>query len=43
MTTSSLLEVRDLVVRFTTRDGQVTVLDDVSFTLERGERISFVG
>ena len=38
-----LLEVRDLGVRFTTRDGQVTVLDDVSFTLERGERISFVG
>ena len=43
MTASSLLEVRDLAVRFTTRDGQVTVLDDVSFTLERGERISFVG
>ncbi len=43
MAASSLLEVRDLVVRFTSRDGQVTVLDDVSFTLERGERISFVG
>ncbi|MGB1355849.1 MAG: ABC transporter ATP-binding protein [Candidatus Puniceispirillaceae bacterium] len=41
--TTPLLEVRDLGVRFTTRDGQVTVLDDISFTLERGERISFVG
>ena len=41
--TAPLLEVRNLGVRFTTRTGQVTVLDDVSFTLERGERISFVG
>ena len=35
-----LLEVEDLTVRFTTRDGQVTVLDEVSFTLQPGERIS---
>ena len=41
--TSPLLEVEDLTVRFTTRDGQVTVLDEVSFTLQPGERISFVG
>ena len=40
---SPLLEVEDLTVRFTTRDGQVTVLDEVSFTLQPGERISFVG
>ena len=41
--TLPLLEVEDLTVRFTTRDGQVTVLDEVSFTLQPGERISFVG
>ena len=38
-----LLEVEDLTVRFTTRAGEVTVLDEVSFTLRAGERISFVG
>lgn len=38
-----LLEVEDLTVRFTTRDGEVTVLDEVSFVLQPGERISFVG
>ena len=38
-----LLEVEDLTVRFTTRAGEVTVLDNVSFTLRAGERISFVG
>ncbi|MCH1483194.1 MAG: ABC transporter ATP-binding protein [Alphaproteobacteria bacterium] len=41
--TAPLLEVRNLSVQFTTRGGTVTVLDDISFTLERGERISFVG
>ena len=41
--TVPLLEVEDLTVRFTTRDGEVTVLDEVSFTLRPGERISFVG
>jgi len=38
-----LLEVEDLTVRFSTRDGEVTVLDGVSFALQPGERISFVG
>ncbi|MGC6496619.1 MAG: ABC transporter ATP-binding protein [Candidatus Puniceispirillaceae bacterium] len=38
-----LLDVRNLSVQFTTRAGTVTVLDDISFTLNRGERISFVG
>ena len=38
-----LLEVEDLTVRFATRAGEVTVLDNVSFTLRAGERISFVG
>jgi len=42
-TDAPLLEVRNLSVQFTTRAGTVTVLDDISFTLERGERISFVG
>ena len=42
-TDSPLLDVRNLSVQFTTRAGTVTVLDDISFTLERGERISFVG
>ena len=41
--TVPLLEVEDLTVRFSTRAGEVTVLDDVSFTLQPGERISFVG
>ena len=42
-TDAPLLDVRNLSVQFTTRAGTVTVLDDISFTLERGERISFVG
>ena len=42
-TDAPLLDVRNLSVQFTTRAGIVTVLDDISFTLERGERISFVG
>ncbi len=42
-TDATLLDVRNLSVQFTTRAGTVTVLDDISFTLERGERISFVG
>jgi oligopeptide/dipeptide ABC transporter ATP-binding protein len=41
--TEPLLDVRNLSVQFTTRNGRVTVLDDISFSLERGERISFVG
>ena len=42
-TDAPLLDVRNLSVQFNTRAGTVTVLDDISFTLERGERISFVG
>lgn len=38
-----LLDVRNLRVEFTTRNGIVPVLDDVSFSLKKGERISFVG
>lgn len=38
-----LLEVKNLRVEFNTRGGVVPVLDDLSFSLDRGERISFVG
>lgn len=38
-----LLDVRNLRVEFTTRHGIVPVLDDVSFSLNKGERIGFVG
>jgi oligopeptide/dipeptide ABC transporter ATP-binding protein len=38
-----LLDVRNLRVEFETRYGVVRVLDDISFTLSKGERISFVG
>ena len=38
-----LLDVRNLRVEFKTRAGTMPVLDDMSFTLRRGERISFVG
>ena len=33
---SALLDVRDLTTRIPTRNGVLTVVDDVSFTLERG-------
>src|SRR5262249_31666659 len=39
----SLLEVRNLKTFFSTRRGQVRSVDDVSFTLERGETLSLVG
>ena len=38
-----LLEVKNLRVEFQTRRGIVPVLDNISFSLDRGERISFVG
>ncbi len=40
---SSLLEVRDLSVRFRTRDGVVQAVSNLSFTLERGETLGVVG
>src|SRR6266511_3866244 len=39
----SLLEVRNLKTFFSTRRGEVRSVDDVSFTLERGETLSMVG
>ena len=38
-----LLEVRDLSVRFRTRDGVVQAVSDLSFTLRRGETLGVVG
>jgi len=39
----ALLEVESLRVELTTRDGTAPVIDDLSFSLEAGETLSFVG
>lgn len=39
----TILDVKNLRVEFNTRDGIVPVLDNLSFSLDRGERIGFVG
>jgi oligopeptide transport system ATP-binding protein len=39
----SLLEVRDLAVRFHTLDGIVHAVNGISYTLERGEMLGIVG
>src|SRR6185436_474075 len=38
-----LLDVRDLTVRFRTRDGLVQAVSELSFTLRRGETLGVVG
>jgi peptide/nickel transport system ATP-binding protein/oligopeptide transport system ATP-binding protein len=38
-----LLDVRDLQVSFVTEEGIVRAVDDVSFTLDRGEVVAIVG
>ena len=45
MTTKAppVLAVEHLTTRFATRHGEVTVVDDVSFTLRRGEVLGLVG
>lgn len=40
---ASLLEVKDLVIKFALRTGEVTATNGVSFTLEKGERLGLVG
>ena len=39
----TILNVKNLRVEFSTRGGIVPVLDNLSFSLDRGERIGFVG
>ncbi len=41
--TQALLEVRGLTTRFRTERGQVTAVDDVSFSLEAGQTLAIVG
>ena len=38
-----LLEVKDLEVKFALRFGELTAIDGVSFTLDKGERLGIVG
>ncbi len=39
----ALLEVKDLDVRFAVRGGDLTALQGISFSLDRGERLGLVG
>ena len=43
MTTTPVLDVRDLRVEFHTRRGVLTAIDDVSFEIARGEVLGVVG
>jgi len=40
---TALLEVKDLEVKFGLRIGELTAIDGVSFTLEKGQRMGLVG
>ncbi|SDJ95905.1 ABC transporter ATP-binding protein [Natronorubrum texcoconense] len=39
----TLLEVNDLTVKFYTQEGVVTAVDDLSYSIERGEKFGVVG
>ena len=43
MISVAILDVRNLRVRYRTKKGDVHAVDDVSFTLERGEALGLVG
>jgi peptide/nickel transport system ATP-binding protein len=38
-----LLEVQDLEVKFALRFGELTAINGISFTLDKGERLGIVG
>ena len=38
-----LLEVKNLEVKFALRFGELTAINDVSFTLDKGEKLGLVG
>ena len=38
-----LLDIRNLTMRYTTRDGEVSAVDRVSFSVERGQALGLVG
>lgn len=38
-----LLDIEGLSIRYSARDGDVIAVDDVSFTLNRGERLAIIG
>src|SRR5271156_4823427 len=40
---ATLLDVRDLSVKFRTRDGVVQAVSDLSFSIRRGETLGVVG
>ena len=41
--TETLLDVRDLLIRFRTHDGTIHAVNGISFQLARGERLGLVG
>ena len=41
--TGDILQVKGLQVYYGTREGQVNAVNDVSFTLEKNERLGLVG
>jgi len=43
MTMGHLLEVKDLEVKFALRFGDLTAIDDISFTLDKREKLGLVG
>jgi peptide/nickel transport system ATP-binding protein len=40
---SALIEVKNLVTSFKTRDGKFNAVDDISFSIERGKTLGIVG